>query len=274
MVFNHILDNINFLNHNILYIGKNYVVLKHSRRKFLTKSLIGAPLISMPLSYEYTKLKQKKKSIISSGDTILFQGDSITDSNREKIKELPNNSLSFGEGYPYLIASELLFKNPKKNLKIYNRGISGNKVPDLDARWKKDCINLEPSILSIMIGINDYWHVKDLVYNGTPEIFESGYRNLLKKTKNLLPNTRIIICEPFVLLGTKIQKDWPEEFKQYQAIVKKLADEFKTIWVPFQKIFDDALEKAPVSYWVPDGVHPSIAGSKLMANAWLDSIYY
>ena len=61
---------------------------------------------------------------------------------------------------------------------------------------------------------------------------------------------------------------------QHQAIVKNLADEFKTIWVPFQKVFDDALENAPVSYWVPDGVHPSIAGSKLMANAWLDSIYY
>ena len=231
-------------------------------------------MISIPLSCESNNSSEKKKSILSSNDIILFQGDSITDSNREKIKELPNNSLSFGEGYPYLIASELLFKNPKKNLQIYNRGISGNKVPDLDVRWEKDCISLNPSVLSIMIGINDFWHVKDLVYDGTPEVFEDGYRNLLKKTKNYLPNTKIIICEPFILLGTNIDKGWPEEFKEYQKIVKNLSDEFQTVWVPFQEVFNQALEYAPVSYWAPDGVHPSIAGSQLMANAWLNKIYF
>lgn len=233
-------------------------------------------MISIPLSCESNNSSEKKKSIISSNDIILFQGDSITDSNREKIKELPNNPLSFGEGYPYLIASELLFKNPKKNLQIYNRGISGNKVPDLDVRWEKDCISLKPSVLSIMIGINDFWHVKvkDLVYDGTPEVFENGYRNLLKKTKNYLPNTKIIICEPFILLGTNIDKGWPEEFKEYQKIVKNLSDEFQTVWVPFQEVFNQALEYAPVSYWAPDGVHPSIAGSQLMANAWVNKIYF
>tara|TARA_B100001057_G_scaffold106405_1_gene104043 strand:- start:4804 stop:5511 length:708 start_codon:yes stop_codon:yes gene_type:complete len=235
---------------------------------------MGAPMISIPLSCESNNSLEKKKSIISSNDIILFQGDSITDSNREKIKELPNNPISFGEGYPFLIASELLFKNPKKKLQIYNRGISGNKVPDLDIRWEKDCISLKPSVLSIMIGINDFWHVKDLAYDGTPKVFENGYRNLLKKTKNYLPNTKIIICEPFILLGTSIDKGWPEEFKEYQKIVKNLSDEFQTVWVPFQEVFNKALEYAPVSYWAPDGVHPSIAGSQLMANAWVNKIYF
>ena len=229
-------------------------------------------MISIPLSCGSNNSLEKKKSIISSNDIILFQGDSITDSGREKINELPNNPVSFGEGYPFLIASKLLYKNPKKNLQIYNRGISGNKVPDLDLRWEKDCISLNPSVLSIMIGINDFWHVKDLAYDGTPEVFEDGYRDLLKKTKNSLPNTKIIICEPFILLGTSIKKGWPQQFKKYQNIVKNLSDEFQTAWVPFQEVFDQALEHAPASYWAPDGVHPSIAGSQLMANAWLNEI--
>ena len=80
--------------------------------------------------------------------------------------------------------------------------------------------------------------------------------------------------QPFILPGTSIKKGWPEQFKKYQNIVKNLSEEFQTVWVPFQEVFNQALEYAPVSYWVPDGVHPSIAGSKLMANAWLDSIYY
>ena len=248
--------------------------MNQSRRKFLTNSLIGAPLLSIPFSYSSNNNSKQKKSILSSDNIILFQGDSITDSSREKINELPNNPVSFGEGYPFLIASELLFKNPEKNLQIYNRGISGNKVPDLDLRWEKDCISLNPNILSIMIGINDFWHVKDLFYDGTPEIFEDGYRNLLKKTKNYLPNTKIIICEPFILPGTSIKKGWPEQFKKYQNIVKNLSEEFQTVWVPFQEVFNQALEYAPVSYWAPDGVHPSIAGSQLMANAWLNEIYF
>ena len=247
--------------------------MKQSRRKFLTQSMIGTSFISLPLSCGLNTDSKKKETIISKNDIIVFQGDSITDSLREKVYELPNNPASFGEGYPFLIASKLLFDNPKKNLSIYNRGISGNKVPDLNARWKKDCIDLNPSILSIMIGINDFWHVKDSVYDGTSQIFESGYRKLLEKTKNLLPNTKIVICEPFIFQGTSIKKGWPEEFVEYQKIVKNLSDEFETIWVSFQKVFDKALEFAPISYWVPDGVHPSIAGSQLMANAWLEKVY-
>ena len=49
------------------------------------------------------------------GTRILFQGDSITDSNREKAKELPNDSFSLGSGYAFMGASQLLYSNPKKN---------------------------------------------------------------------------------------------------------------------------------------------------------------
>ena len=244
--------------------------MKQTRRNFISKAALGIPLASLPFSL--TDQKNSKQNIFSpnKGDIILFQGDSITDSSREKVYELPNNALSFGEGYPFIAASELLFNNSEKNLQIYNRGISGDKVPQLYKRWEKDCIKLKPSILSIMIGINDFWHVKDKMYDGTIEKFEKGYRELLTITKNKLPNIKIMLCEPFILLGTAIEKSWPNEFSKYQKVAKNLSIEFNTKWVPFQDSFDKALKEAPISYWAPDGVHPSMAGSKLMAKIWLE----
>jgi len=36
---------------------------------------------------------------------------------------------------------------------------------------------------------------------------------------------------------------------------------------------DEALKKAPVEYWCPDGVHPSIAGGFLMKKPWIEAFF-
>jgi len=119
--------------------------MNFSRRKFLTKSAIGATaLMSIPTIVSScistdTKTSNKKKSLFGKGDIILFQGDSITDAGREKKKELVNNPRSFGSGYAFLAASSLLKTLAEKDLKIYNRGISGNKVYQLRyINWQID----------------------------------------------------------------------------------------------------------------------------------------
>ncbi|MDG2372028.1 MAG: SGNH/GDSL hydrolase family protein [Flavobacteriaceae bacterium] len=247
--------------------------MKLTRRNFISKSSFGLPLLPITFSWNSNlSLKKEKHSPLKEGDVILFQGDSITDSNREKTKELPNDSFSLGSGYAFMGASQLLFSNPNKKLKIYNRGISGNKVFQLDERWEKDCVNLKPDFVSILIGVNDYWHKRDKVYDGTIDVFEKDYRGLLNKTKEQLPLVKFIICEPFILMGSKVDKSWIGPFAEYQKITKKLADEFNSLWVPFQETFNHAVEFAPPSYWAPDGVHPSIAGNQLMANKWLKII--
>ena len=98
---------------------------------------------------------------------VLFQGDSITDAGREKEKQLPNSAWSFGNGYAMLAAANMLNSMPEKELVIYNRGISGNKVYQLAERWDADCLDLKPAVLSILIGVNDYWHTRNGSYNGT-----------------------------------------------------------------------------------------------------------
>jgi lysophospholipase L1-like esterase len=163
--------------------------------------------------------------------------------------------------------------NPHKNLTLYNRGISGNKVYQLAERWDRDCLDLEPDLISILIGVNDYWHFRKGRYDGTAEVYEAEYRSLLERTLDVLPDVRLIICQPFILSNTTaVDESWLEPFKVYQEIAAQMAGEFETIWVPFQEVFHEALKHAPEAYWLPDGVHPSMAGAQLMAETWLHSL--
>lgn len=246
-----------------------------SRRNFLMKSGIGAAaVISIPSIVSASiPGRDSKKSIFNSGDTILFQGDSITDAGRDRKKELPNNAGSFGRGYAFLAASHLLNAMPGKDLTIYNRGISGNKVYQLAERWQKDCIGLKPDVLSVLIGVNDYWHFRNGKYDGTVEVYENDFRKLLTETKSKFPNIKLVICEPFYVLETSaVDETWIKPMKSFQAAALKIAQEFDAIWVPFQKVFDEAIKHAPGKYWAGDGVHPSMAGAQLMAEAWLKAV--
>ena len=159
---------------------------KHpSRRKFLknaglgTAALAGTPLLAGRAVSDLDSLKIKNH--FSPGDVILFQGDSITDAGRDKKKQWPNHAGSFGTGYANLLASWLLEELASEKLTIYNRGISGNKVYQLDERWQADCLDLKPNVLSILIGVNDYWHFRNGNYDGTPEIYERDFRKLLQR---------------------------------------------------------------------------------------------
>jgi lysophospholipase L1-like esterase len=216
---------------------------------------------------------QRIGEYFSDGDVILFQGDSITDAGRNKEQQLPNNAQSFGTGYAYILASGLLQDLPDKNLTFYNRGISGNKVYQLAERWQEDCLDLKPHILSILIGVNDYWHMRNERYDGTPEIYKNDYRELLERTQSALPGVKLIICQPFILAGTSaVDESWIEPFRQYQEIAADIAREFNATWVPFQDAFSEAAKLAPPVYWTHDGVHPSMAGCQLMAETWLNAL--
>lgn len=250
-----------------------------SRRNFLLKSAAGVAAISSIPAIVSSCIESNEKSsgreniFYKKGNTILFQGDSITDAGREKEKELPNNPYSFGYGYAFLAASSLLNEYPEQELTIYNRGISGNKVFQLADRWQKDCLDLKPDVLSILIGVNDYWHTRNGHYNGTIEIYENDYRKLLQRTKDKFPDIKLVVCEPYYVLGAStVNESWIKPMKEYQAAALKIAEEFDAVWVPFQRVFDEAVKHAPATYWTPDGVHPAMAGAQLMAEAWLQAV--
>jgi len=211
--------------------------------------------------------------LVSAGDVVLFQGDSITDAgrSREHAKEA-NSQPAMGTGYAWLAASGLLVDRAGEDLKIFNRGISGHKVFQLADRWEKDCLALEPDVLSILIGVNDIWHARGGNYDGTVEIYERDYDALLARTRTALPDVELVICEPFVLRCGSITDDWFPEFDEYRAAARRVADAHATTWVAFQKAFDEAVLYAPPEHWAKDGVHPSSAGAALMAQTWLRAV--
>jgi lysophospholipase L1-like esterase len=206
-------------------------------------------------------------------NVILFQGDSITDMGRDKKRQdTPNDQRALGSGYAFLATAQILAEYSKAKPKIYNRCISGNKVYQLAERWDQDCIALKPNIVSILVGVNDYWHTFKRNYEGTVQTYEKDYRTLLGRTRSELPGVTLVVCEPFVLRCGEVDEKWFPDFDGYRAAAKKIAGEFDTKFVSFQKMFDDAIKDAPAEYWAADGVHPTIAGAYLMAQTWLKTV--
>ena len=246
----------------------------NTRRDFLKTTAMSGALLGIPaILASAMTLPQASGISLQKDDVILFQGDSITDAGRDKNSKTPNTSPMMGNGYVIQASGELLFKHAAKNLTIYNKGISGNKVYQLAERWDTDCIELKPNVLSILIGVNDFWHTKTGSYNGTVKTYEDDYRALLKRTVAALPDVKLIIGEPFALTGIKaVDHTWYPEFDKYRETAKKLADEFKAVFIPYQKVFDEAQKQAPGVYWTHDGVHASLAGACLMAHAWMEAV--
>lgn len=198
---------------------------------------------------------------------ILFQGDSITDAGR--IREEPNN---LGAGYPLMIAGWVRALYPEMNITFLNRGISGNRVVDLKARWREDCLDLKPDLVSIMIGINDCWRRYDSNIPMSTEVFAENYREILEQTKNTL-TADIVLCEPFLLPVLEGQDKWREDLDPKIQAIRKLAREFQTILIPYDGIFAEASTRQKPSYWLYDGVHPTEAGHALIARAWLRTVF-
>jgi lysophospholipase L1-like esterase len=246
--------------------------IKNDRRDFIKHvTLTGMASAIMPVIFAASQAT--KKISLGAGSTILFQGDSITDAGRKRDIKEGGNTAALGNGYAFLATAKLLEQHADKQLKIYNRGISGNKVYQLAERWEEDCISLKPDIVSILIGVNDFWHMIDGKYNGTMEKYAADFEALLTRTKAVLPAIKFIIGEPFAVPGVKaVTEKWYPEFDAYRNVAKIIATRFDTVFIPYQTVFDKAQKKAPATYWTGDGVHPTLAGSELMAEAWLNTI--
>lgn len=197
--------------------------------------------------------------------TVLFQGDSITDSGR-----FTEGTLDIGHGYPAMVAAYMGEKYPQK-YKFIDRAVSGNRIVDVYARVKRDIINLKPDYLSLMIGINDVWHDLGDDPNGveTPR-FQRVYDELMSVVTEALPETKIILMSPYYTEKTVL---WDKNFKLWVTekaeIAKEMSKKYKTAFIDTQMLFDKAVKRAPLEYWTADGVHPTMFGHKLIANEYV-----
>jgi acyl-CoA thioesterase-1 len=200
--------------------------------------------------------------LIKPNDTILFTGDSITDCGRVR-----DNTFHLGSGYAAMTAAHLQVHLASPELKIYNRGMGGNRLHDLLGRVEADLLALNPTVVSILIGINDVWRRYD--HNTPTEIkaFERDYRVLLEKIASI--ESRVVMLEPFLLHVPADRYAWREDLNPKIDVVRKLAIEFGATLLPLDGLFAQAATQAPEAYWAFDGVHPTAAGHALIAKTWL-----
>jgi lysophospholipase L1-like esterase len=246
--------------------------MKNPRCKFI-KQLAYSGILASPLSTLITSCNSDHKLKTKKGMVFLFQGDSITDSNRGRDND-PNHIM--GHGYALAIAAQLGVEYPLMDLRFYNRGISGNTIVEMANRWQRDTLDLKPDLLSILIGVNDSSSVIfDWGLPVTIHRYEEIFDSLLTKTLAKYPDMLLVLCEPFILKVGIVAENWQacqSDIEKRQEIVRKLADRYDAIFIGYQEMFNEASKNAPAGYWIWDGVHPTIAGHELMAKEWLKQV--
>lgn len=203
---------------------------------------------------------------LQSGDKIILIGDSITDCGRRE------EFTPFGNGYVSIAINLATAKYPERAIGWVNKGISGDTVGGLAERWTADVVQEKPDWVSIAIGINDV--ARDYESKKEPEKalkdFEGYYRQILKRTQEI--SAHIILSEAFFIAD---EDGGMRRFRvdPYNAIIRKLADEYKAHLVPLNLAFKQAKSKRPAHVWTTgDGVHPNLAGHTLIALHLLEAL--
>jgi acyl-CoA thioesterase I len=208
------------------------------------------------------------KNMFQDGQVVLFQGDSITDCGRDF-----SDIGSLGGGYPNVVAKmyQLLF--PDTKVTFINKGISGNRVKDLLARYEEEFKVLKPDFLSILIGVNDTWRRYDSNDPTSTEEFEKTYTELLTRIKKDMPNCKIMIIEPFLLNSVPERAAWREDLDPKIQVVRKLAKQFADYYLPMDGIYAKAeVEQYTCHQLAGDGVHPSALGHSIIAEEYLKTL--
>ncbi len=186
----------------------------------------------------------------------LFQGDSITDCNRDR-----NQEKSLGDGYVNVLQS----RHPE--LSIYNKGISGDRVNELIERWENDTLALKPDVLSIYIGINDVWHHHEWGKPYSIETFTDMYQSLIDRILSSKRDTKILLISPFVLKMGHYKDIWQDDIDDIILAVETLAKRNQTVYLALQPVFDQANQVYTMEELTWDGVHPKLLGHELIASA-------
>ena len=184
----------------------------------------------------------------------LFQGDSVTDCNRNRL--IPT---SLGVGYVSMLEKRI------RNIQIINRGVSGERTHELISRWTDDLLTIRPSYLSILIGINNIWHQYLLNRPAYPFEYNHHLRWMLNQVKRLIPECKILLITPFLLKCGVVQDHWFNELNNQIEILNTIAKDYNLPLLNLQTLFEK-MNVLPAQI-AEDGVHPTLFGHQLIAEA-------
>ncbi|MFF9686930.1 SGNH/GDSL hydrolase family protein [Streptomyces sp. NPDC014623] len=195
--------------------------------------------------------------------TVLFQGDSITDVGRLAERDAP-----LGNGYVRVAAERVRSARPDSGITFINRGVSGDGVSDLRARWREDALELEPDVVSVLIGVNDTWRRYSSGAVTSARAFENDYRAILTQVRDEL-DAQLILIEPFLVPVREEQWAWRDDLDPRIQAVRRLSEEFDAALLAADGLLNQAARAAGGAEHVAgDGVHPTPLGHALLAEAW------
>ncbi len=198
---------------------------------------------------------------------ILFQGDSITDAGRDR-----NDPHDLGNGYPKYAAAMIADAFPNMDFEFLNLGISGNRTENLLDRMQEDLIDVQPDLVSVLLGINDVWHRHSHGIETTDRQFEENYRKILQRIREET-NAKIVLILPFLLPSPDGKEQWSEEVQRVTAIVRRLASEYADVTLPLCECFAKALPDAPDPFFYSkDGVHPNAEGACFIGEQYFTAV--
>ena len=196
---------------------------------------------------------------------LLFQGDSITDAGRSY-----QDPHLLGVGYVKYAAEYLQQAYPEQEFEFVNLGIGGNQTKDLVARLDRDFIDVQPDVISILIGINDVWHHAELRDWILDADFEDRYRTVLQAIREKT-TAKIMMMEPF-LIPVEDKLFFREDLYKKIGICRKLAREFADVYMPTDGLLCSAfIGDDPASY-AADGVHPTDKGAEFIGKTYCQYI--
>lgn len=204
--------------------------------------------------------------------TLLMVGDSITDCGRiSPAAEVVRDPL--GYGYVQLINKVFSTCFPQRHIRILNKGIAGNTVRNLTARWQSDVLDLKADWLSILIGMNDVWpkfddHQPDEWYVSIDE-YASTLEHLIRTTRPRLKG--MVLMTPYFI---EPNRDDPMRamMDRYGDVVRRLAGQHQAILVDTQAAFDSFLTEVHPEELTVDRVHLKPPGHIILAQAFLKAL--
>jgi len=205
-------------------------------------------------------------AILRAHDCILFIGDSVTDCGRSRA-----DGSSLGDGYVRDVARLLASRHPELGATVLNRGIGGDRAADLQVRWARDCLELEPTVVTVLIGINDTWRGFDLDDPTTTEAYEASLRDILTRARDGL-SPRLVLIEPFTLMLPPVTAQWRADLDPRIGVIHRLAREYGAVLVRADELFAGWALEHGAQALTADGVHATALGHDLLAGAWLDAV--
>ncbi|MFB4419576.1 SGNH/GDSL hydrolase family protein [Streptomyces sp. QL37] len=197
--------------------------------------------------------------------TVLFQGDSITDAGRLVERDRP-----LGSGYVRAAAERVRSALPDSDITFVNRGVAGDGVSDLRARWREDALDLEPSVVSVLVGVNETYH-RYFYGTVTPVgAYENDYRAILTQIREK-SDAQLVLIEPFLVPVQDEQWEWREDLDPRIQVVRRLSEEFDAALLAADGLLNQAARAAGgAEYIAGDGVHPTPLGHSVLAEAWAE----